>query len=191
MVMKMNEATSTISILKPVEDVFGLGGRVLRVLLEYPSKEFTKKELIECAGVSSTFFQRYYETLKKQKFIIVTKTVGRVEFFKPNLDNEILRLMENWYLVKKKEMELVKARQIYEREYKGKETKEDKALVKLFEHYELYGNLDVELPSEVERNLEKQLKIVVKGSKKYFTQDGYEIARAMLKFDKEVLMAGA
>nr|WP_304767351.1 hypothetical protein [Candidatus Burarchaeum sp.] len=189
--MKMNEATSTISILKPVEDVFGLGGRVLRVLLEYPSKEFTKKELIECAGVSSTFFQRYYETLKKQKFIIVTKTVGRVEFFKPNLDNEILRLMENWYLVKKKEMELVKARQIYEREYKGKETKEDKALVKLFEHYELYGNLDVELPSEVERNLEKQLKIVVKGSKKYFTQDGYEIARAMLKFDKEVLMAGA
>ena len=186
----MNSVQS-VSILKPVVDVFGLEGRVLSVLLEHPVEEFTKKDLIEKAGVSSTFFHRYYETLKKQNFIIVTKTVGKVEFFKPNLDNEILRLMENWYLVKKKEMELLKARQIYEREYKGKETKEDKALVKLFEHYEMHGNLDMELPSEVEHTLEKQLKIVVKGSKKYFTQDGYEIARAMLKFDKEVLMASA
>jgi hypothetical protein len=187
----MMECAQASAVLKPVEAIFGLEGRVLRVLLEYPTEEFTKKEFIACAGVSPTFFQRYYDILKKQNFIMVTKTVGKVEFFKPNLDNEILRLMENWYLVKKKEMEMMKAKQIYEREYKGKETKEDKALVKLFEHYEMHGNLDVELPSEVEHNLEKQLKIVVKGSKKYFTQDGYEIARAMLKFDKEVLMASA
>lgn len=184
----MEEARDSLAIFKPLEELFGLEGRVLRVLVANLDREFTKKELQKEAGVSQTFLNRFYKILKDQEFITITKKVGKVEFFKSNLNNEILEMFKMWYLTKLKEKELEEDRKIYEKYYKGKETKEDKALVRLLEHYEQHGNLgDIELPADVLQNLEKQGMIITKGSTIYFTDRGYGIAKALVEFDEKVL----
>jgi len=176
------------AVLKPIEQMFGIEGRVIAVLIENPEGELTKKDLLRLADISQTFLNGYYERLKEAGAIKVTKKVGRVEFFMPNLDNELLQIIEKWYLEKLKEKELERAKKIYEKYYKGKETAEDKALVELFIHYEKNGTLALaKIKKEILEKLEKQGMLLSKEKNIYFTQRGYDIAKSLLEFQKEVV----
>lgn len=170
---------------KEVEEIFGLEGRVLKVLLAHFDEEFNVKDFSKHSSVSITFLNRYLPTLRKHQIVIQTRKIGKSTMFKINSNNRLVEALRKWFLEQQLRREIEEAKRTYEKEFSGEDIPEDLALL------DLLAYINSAIPEEIEKKLEKKGFILTKDGKRYFTNRGYEIATALKEFNETVLERGS
>lgn len=67
-----------------IATVFGYSPqmRVLNYLLDFPTNDFTKKEIIQALGMSKQTFYKYFDNLKESGMIKVSRAIGKAKLYK-------------------------------------------------------------------------------------------------------------
>lgn len=69
--------------------------KILDYLLDFPTNDFTKKEIIETLGMSKQTFYKYFGDLEEVGIVKVNRTVGKAKLYKVNRENTIVRDLVN------------------------------------------------------------------------------------------------
>lgn len=67
-----------------IATVFGYSPqmRILNYLLDFPTNDFTKKEIIQALGMSKQTFYKYFGSLEESGMVKVSRTIGRAKLYK-------------------------------------------------------------------------------------------------------------
>src|SRR5947208_7554027 len=76
-----------------IETVFGYSPqmRILNYLLDFPTNDFTKKEIIQALGMSKQTFYKYFDNLKETGMIKVSRAIGKAKLYKIDRANPMIR----------------------------------------------------------------------------------------------------
>ena len=90
--MDILENTSVIS------KVFGYSPKtkILDYFLDFPTNDFTKKEIIEALGMSKQTFYKYFEDLEEYNLLKVNRTIGKAKLYKIDLENPMVKMIKNF-----------------------------------------------------------------------------------------------
>jgi len=69
--------------------------RILDYLLDFPTNDFTKKEIIEALGMSKQTFYKYFESLEKYGMVEVSRTIGKAKLYKISSGNELVKSIQD------------------------------------------------------------------------------------------------
>ncbi len=69
--------------------------KILDYLLDFPTNDFTKKEIIETLGMSKQTFYKYFGDLEEVGIVKVNRTIGKAKLYKVNRENTIVRDLVN------------------------------------------------------------------------------------------------
>jgi len=65
--------------------------KIIDFLIENKGMDFTKKEIIEGAGISRAALFKYWERIEQQEIVIVTRKFGKTKLYTLNSKNPIVR----------------------------------------------------------------------------------------------------
>ena len=65
--------------------------RIVDFLIENKGLDFSKKQIIEEAGISRTAFFKYWKQIEEQKIVLVTRKFGKTKLYTLNSKNPIVR----------------------------------------------------------------------------------------------------
>lgn len=67
-----------------IATVFGYSPqmRILNYLLDFPTNDFTKKEIIQALGMSKQTFYKYFNGLEKSGMVKVSRAIGKARLYK-------------------------------------------------------------------------------------------------------------
>ena len=76
-----------------ITEVLGYSPRVkiLDYLMDFPTNDFTKKEIIEALGMSKQTFYKYFESLEKFGMVKVSRTIGKAKLYQIDSGNELVK----------------------------------------------------------------------------------------------------
>lgn len=76
-----------------ITEVLGYSPRIkiLDYLLDFPTNDFTKKEIIEALGMSKQTFYKYFDSLGKYGMVKVSRTIGKAKLYKIDSGNELVK----------------------------------------------------------------------------------------------------
>lgn len=69
--------------------------RILDYLLDFPTSDFTKKEIIDALGMSKQTFYKYFDDLGEVGIVKVNRTIGKAKLYKVNRENPIVMDLVN------------------------------------------------------------------------------------------------
>lgn len=69
--------------------------KILDYLLDFPTNDFTKKEIIETLGMSKQTFYKYFDDLEEVGIVKVNRTIGKAKLYKVNRENMIVKDLVN------------------------------------------------------------------------------------------------
>lgn len=77
----------------PLETVFGESGvlKILDVLMEHPSMDYSKRELAEAAGIAESTVHRSWDKIEEMKSVQKSRKYGKTQLYKLNQDSEIIK----------------------------------------------------------------------------------------------------
>lgn len=67
--------------------------RIIDFFLDNKIFDFSKKEIIEGAGLSKTTFYKYWGELEKLKIVKISRTFGKTKLYKLNEENLIVKIL--------------------------------------------------------------------------------------------------
>lgn len=65
--------------------------RILNYLLDFPTNDFTKKEIIEALGMSKQTFYRYFDYLEDSGMVKVSRSIGKAKLYKIDKSNSMIK----------------------------------------------------------------------------------------------------
>lgn len=76
-----------------IATVFGYSPqmRILNYLLDFPTNDFTKKEIIQALGMSKQTFYKYFYFLEESGMVKVSRTIGRAKLYKIDRKNQMVK----------------------------------------------------------------------------------------------------
>ena len=76
-----------------ITEVLGYSPRVkiLDYLFDFPTNDFTKKEIIEALGMSKQTFYKYFGSLEKFGMVSVSRTIGKAKLYKIDSGSELVK----------------------------------------------------------------------------------------------------
>ena len=76
-----------------IATVFGYSPqmRILNYLLDFPTNDFTKKEIIHALGMSKQTFYKYFDNLEETGMIKVSRAIGRAKLYKIDRSNPMIK----------------------------------------------------------------------------------------------------
>ena len=79
----------------PIAMVFGYSPkmRILDYFLDFPTGDFTKKEIIETLGMSKQTFYKYFDSLEDLGLVKVNRTIGKAKLFKIDPKNKMVKML--------------------------------------------------------------------------------------------------
>ena len=69
--------------------------KILVYLLDFPTSDFTKKEIIDALGMSKQTFYKYFDDLEEVGIVKVNMTIGKAKLYKVNRENPIVKDLVN------------------------------------------------------------------------------------------------
>ncbi|MGI0083333.1 MAG: winged helix-turn-helix domain-containing protein [Nitrosopumilaceae archaeon] len=69
--------------------------RILDYLLDFPTNDFTKKEIIEALGMSKQTFYKYFDSLEKYRMVKVSRTIGKAKLYQIDSGNELVKAIKD------------------------------------------------------------------------------------------------
>lgn len=67
--------------------------RIVNYLLDFPTNDFTKKEMIEALGMSKQTFYKYFDYLEDSGMVKVSRTIGKARLYKIDRSNQMVKTM--------------------------------------------------------------------------------------------------
>ena len=76
-----------------IASVFGYSPqmRILNYFLDFPTNDFTKKEIIQALGMSKQTFYKYFGNLEKSEMVVVNRSIGKAKLYKANRSNPMVK----------------------------------------------------------------------------------------------------
>jgi len=76
-----------------IATVFGYSPqmRILNYLLDFPTNDFTKKEIIQALGMSKQAFYKYFDNLEETGMVKVSRAIGRAKLYKVDRHNPMIK----------------------------------------------------------------------------------------------------
>jgi DNA-binding transcriptional ArsR family regulator len=76
-----------------LEKIFGASGilKILDVLMNHPSMDYSKKELGEAAGVAESTVHRSWERIEEMNAVTESRKYGKTQLYKLNQSSEIVK----------------------------------------------------------------------------------------------------
>jgi predicted AAA+ superfamily ATPase len=76
-----------------IATVFGYSPqmRILNYLLDFPTNDFTKKEMIEALGMSKQTFYKYFDYLEDSGMVKVNRAIGKARLYKIDRSNPMIK----------------------------------------------------------------------------------------------------
>jgi predicted transcriptional regulator len=76
-----------------IATVFGYSPqmRILNYLLDFPTNDFTKKEIIKALGMSKQTFYKYFGGLEETGMVKVNRTIGKAKLYKIDRSNPMIK----------------------------------------------------------------------------------------------------
>ncbi len=65
--------------------------RILNYLLDFPTNDFTKKEIIQALGMSKQTFYKYFGNIEESGMIKVNKSIGKAKLCKIDRSNPMIK----------------------------------------------------------------------------------------------------
>jgi DNA-binding IclR family transcriptional regulator len=65
--------------------------RILNYLLDFPTNDFTKKEIIQALGMSKQTFYKYFENLEESGIVKVNRAIGKARLYKLDRSNPMIK----------------------------------------------------------------------------------------------------
>ncbi len=67
-----------------IATVFGYSPqmRILNYLLDFPTNDFTKKDIIQALGMSKQTFYKYFDNLEDAGMVKVSRAIGKAKLYK-------------------------------------------------------------------------------------------------------------
>lgn len=84
---------STMENESLIATVFGYSPqmRILNYLLDFPTNDFTKKEIIQALGMSKQTFYKYFDNLEKSGMVKVSRAIGKAKLYKIDRSNPMVK----------------------------------------------------------------------------------------------------
>jgi predicted transcriptional regulator len=67
--------------------------RILDYLLDFPTNDFTKKEIIDALGMSKQTFYKYFDDLQEVGIVKVNRTIGKAKLYKIDSANKMVKMI--------------------------------------------------------------------------------------------------
>lgn len=64
--------------------------KILDYLLDFPTNDFTKKEIIGALGMSKQTFYKYFDDLEDVGIVKVNRAIGKAKLYKVNYENPMV-----------------------------------------------------------------------------------------------------
>lgn len=64
--------------------------KILDYLLDFPTNDFTKKEIIDALGMSKQTFYKYFDDLEDVGIVKVNRAIGKAKLYKVNYENPMV-----------------------------------------------------------------------------------------------------
>ena len=76
-----------------IATVFGYSPqmRILNYLLDFPTNDFTKKEIIQALGMSKQTFYKYFDSLEDTGMIKVSRAIGKAKLYKIDKSSPMIK----------------------------------------------------------------------------------------------------
>ena len=76
-----------------LEQVFGesAGLKILDVLMNHPSMDYSKKELAEAAGIAESTVHRSWDKITRMNAVTESRKYGKTQLYKLNQDSNIVQ----------------------------------------------------------------------------------------------------
>src|SRR2546422_9149586 len=80
-----------------IATVFGYSPqmRILNFLLDFPTNDFTKKEIIDALGMSKQTFYKYFDDLEDSGIVKVNRAIGKAKLYVVNRGNPVVKDLVN------------------------------------------------------------------------------------------------
>lgn len=77
----------------PLESVFGSSAllKILDVLMEHPSMDYSKKDLADAAGIAESTVHRTWSKIEAIEAVEETRRYGSTKLYELNQDSEIIK----------------------------------------------------------------------------------------------------
>jgi len=69
--------------------------KILDYLLDFPTNDFTKKEIIDALGMSKQTFYKYFDDLEDSGIVKVNRTIGKAKLYVVNRGNPVVKDLVN------------------------------------------------------------------------------------------------
>ena len=94
----------------PLETVFGESGvlKILDVLMEHPSMDYSKKELAEAAGIAESTVHRSWDKIEEMNAVEKSRKYGKTQLYQLNQDSGIIKQLYKLDQQVRKESDLAK-----------------------------------------------------------------------------------
>ncbi|MDE1765249.1 MAG: winged helix-turn-helix transcriptional regulator [Thaumarchaeota archaeon] len=69
--------------------------KILDYLLDFPTNDFTKKEIIDALGMSKQTFYKYFDDLEDVGIVKVNRTIGKARLYMVNRGNPVVKDLAN------------------------------------------------------------------------------------------------
>jgi len=76
-----------------IATVFGYSPqmRILNYLLDFPTNDFTKKEIIQALGMSKQTFYKYFGSLEGSGMVKVSRSIGKAKLYNVDRSNPMVK----------------------------------------------------------------------------------------------------
>ena len=81
-----------------IANVFGYSPKmkIIDYLMDFPTNDFTKKEIIEGLGMSKQTFYKYFDSLEELGIVKVNRTIGKAKLYKIDSGNKMVKMMTDF-----------------------------------------------------------------------------------------------
>lgn len=69
--------------------------KILDYLLDFPTNDFTKKEIIDALGMSKQTFYKYFDDLEEVRIVKVNRTIGKAKLYIVDRGSPIVKDITN------------------------------------------------------------------------------------------------
>ena len=69
--------------------------KILDYFLDFPTNDFTKKEIIDALGMSKQTFYKYFGDMEEVGLVKVNRRIGKAKLYKVNKENAVVKDLVN------------------------------------------------------------------------------------------------